>query len=140
MEEQTKTVRFVQNARDTRTNIPYSGGEVKTLIASAADRLLEYRDEQGNPVVVEEQQDPAQAASVRLAEAEKVAAEARRVIEQEEQKSDVREVPVVEVPAPHGLNDLTVQQLKDKAKHEGVDVSGLSTKADLVSALEKKNP
>ena len=56
----------------------------------------------------------------------------------EETDASIAEVPTIPVPAPHGLEDLTVQQLKDKAKAEGVDVSGLNNKADLVSAFEQK--
>lgn len=48
------------------------------------------------------------------------------------------EVPVIPVPAPHGLEDLTVQQLRDKAKAEGVDVSGAHNKAELLKAFDDK--
>ncbi len=56
----------------------------------------------------------------------------------EEGEASAENVPTIQVPAPHGLEDLTVAQLKDKAKAEGVDVSGLNTKAELVSAFSNR--
>lgn len=63
----------------------------------------------------------------------------RRVVEESEKaETQVDEVPTEEVPLPHGLSDLSVPILKEKAKREGVDLSGLTTKPEILAAFEKK--
>lgn len=131
MEEQVKTVRFVENAVDRKTNINYVGGQEATMLASVADRML------GAGVAVEVAES-AEAMRQRLVEAERVVAEMKAEVAKAEKVPEPSEVPVIPVPAPHGLEDLTVAQLKEKAKLENVDVSGLNTKAELVSAFEKQ--
>ena len=131
MEGSTKTIRFKENAQDSRTHIDYSAGETKTVLASVADKMIAAG-------VAEEPVESAEAVRQRLSEAERVVANLKAEVQAAEQKPEPSEVPTVRVPAPHGLEDLTVQQLKEKAKVEGVDVSGLNAKADLVAAFEKQ--